>query len=51
MLKRWMNKDDETPLHDAIKNGRVEVVELLVQHGADANLVGPKWENGFTPLH
>ena len=26
--------DNDTPLHDAISNGRVECVKLLVSHGA-----------------
>ena len=28
---------NNTPLHDAVGNGRIECVRLLVSHGADVN--------------
>ena len=37
-----------TPLIFAIDHGHADVVSVLLEHGADANLPG---ENGFTPLH
>jgi ankyrin repeat protein len=42
--------DDErrTPLHVAAERGRVEVVCLLLEHGAN---VGAEDDNGRTPLH
>ncbi|EDQ84314.1 uncharacterized protein MONBRDRAFT_30380 [Monosiga brevicollis MX1] len=44
-------KDDrhgDTPLHWACRNGDVKVVEMLLQHGADAKA---KDNRGDTPLH
>jgi len=37
-----------TPLHEAVRNGRIEVINLLIQHGADVNAVDAK---GNSPLH
>jgi ankyrin repeat protein len=37
----------ETPLHGAAFTGRMEVVELLIENGADVNA---KDEDGGTPL-
>ena len=37
-----------TPLIFAIEDGRTDVVSILLNHGADANLPGG---NGFSPLH
>lgn len=36
------------PLHSAASGGHAAIVELLLDHGADANAVQ---EGGFTPLH
>ena len=36
------------PIDIATMNGNVEVVKVLVQHGADLSLKG---QNGQTPLH
>ena len=40
--------DESTPLNLASRNGHVEVVRLLVEHGADATTQD---ELGWTPLH
>ncbi|XP_014208293.1 ankyrin-3-like [Copidosoma floridanum] len=37
-----------TPLHFAVKYGSKNVIEVLVQHGADVTLEDPQ---GYTPLH
>lgn len=37
-----------TPLHEACLNGHAEIVELLLQEGADADAMGG---DGDTPLH
>ncbi len=42
------NKYNCTPLHNAAFSDKIEVVKLLVQNGADANV---KQSNGHTPLH
>ncbi|GAO15142.1 hypothetical protein UVI_02029600 [Ustilaginoidea virens] len=36
------NRAGKTALFEAISNGRVDIVESLVAHGADPNLPGPK---------
>ncbi|ANB59930.1 ankyrin repeat domain-containing protein [Anoxybacteroides amylolyticum] len=41
------DKDGNTPLHYAIDSGDIELVRLLVQHGADVNATN---EAGTTPL-
>ena len=43
-------KDNEglTVLHHAVKNGKKEIIELLISNGADIN---SKDNNGYTPLH
>ena len=38
----------DTPLHLAAAQGRISIMEALVQHGADINAHG---EDGYTPLH
>lgn len=38
----------DTPLHLAACQGRISIMEALVQHGADINARG---EHGYTPLH
>ena len=38
----------ETPLIEAARNGRVEVVKFLIENGADINLQGEAW---YAPLH
>ena len=43
-----------TPLHDAASNGHVEVMEILLEHGANINdrgEIGSKQSEGVTPLH
>jgi WD40 repeat protein len=42
----WMG---QTPLHVAAAQGRLALVHLLIQHGADVNAQAS--HNGFTPLH
>ena len=37
-----------TPLHVAASHGRIEVVKILLNNGADMNA---KTEDGHTPLH
>ena len=39
----------ETPLHYASYNGHLNIVELLVSHGADVNITD--YNDGNTPLH
>ncbi|XP_054710172.1 LOW QUALITY PROTEIN: putative ankyrin repeat protein RF_1087 [Uloborus diversus] len=39
---------NETPLHYAVWKGYVEIVNILLQNGANPNLTG---KNGCTPLH
>ena len=38
-----------TPLHRAASDGYLEVVELLLEHGANSNIQENKY--GWTPLH
>ncbi|MCA9073205.1 MAG: ankyrin repeat domain-containing protein, partial [Planctomycetaceae bacterium] len=47
----WVNRRDEdqrTPLHVAARFKHVEVVNWLLENGADVNAIA---YNGFTPLH
>ncbi|XP_020299365.1 ankyrin-1-like [Pseudomyrmex gracilis] len=39
-------RDGTTPLHDAIENKKIEIAELLLNHGANVNASN----NGYTPL-
>ena len=41
------SRDGSTPLHQAVRNGHTEIVELLIANGADVN---SKDEDGQTPL-
>ncbi|CAB0039173.1 unnamed protein product [Trichogramma brassicae] len=43
-----LDKMGKTPLHVAIKNGKIKLVEILMRRGANPNLAD---KNGFTPLH
>src|SRR5580658_9084156 len=38
-----------TALHDAVWSGHIDLVRLLLDHGADPNI--PHGESGSTPLH
>ncbi|MEM7165527.1 MAG: ankyrin repeat domain-containing protein [Planctomycetota bacterium] len=40
-----------TPLHDAVRNVRVEAVKLLLAHGADPNAVSGQIDYLSSPLH
>ncbi len=40
-----------TPLHDAVRNVRVEAVKLLLAHGADPNAVSGEIDFKTSPLH
>ena len=40
-----------TPLHDAVRNVRVEAVKLLLAHGADPNAVSGEIDYRSSPLH
>ena len=40
-----------TPLHEACNYGNVEIVKLLMEHGAAVNDRGGKHCEGITPLH
>ena len=39
---------DHTPLHEAAKHGSTDVIRVLIERGADINVLA---ENGDTPLH
>jgi ankyrin repeat protein len=43
------NRAGTTPLHDAALGGHREIVELLLDHGADINIKDQ--ESGATPLY
>jgi hypothetical protein len=46
-----INKENEkynTPLHCACKSGHLEIVKLLIEHGAFIDMIGGK---GLTPFH
>ena len=48
---KWIGACDKsqcTPLHHAARYGHVDVVQWLLEHGADVNAIA---YNGFTPLH
>jgi len=47
-MKRTENRDNITPLHQAVYNGHVDTAQLLVEHGCDVN-----WQagNGYSALH
>ncbi len=40
-----------TPLHDAVRNIRVDTVKLLLEHGADPNAISGDVDHRSTPLH
>ncbi|MBK8980234.1 MAG: ankyrin repeat domain-containing protein [Planctomycetes bacterium] len=40
-----------TPLHDAVRNVRLDVVELLLAHGADPNAISGEIDYRSAPLH
>ena len=41
-----IDKENNTPLHEAARKGRLNVVQVLLKHGADATVKG---YNGETP--
>ena len=43
-----INNAEQTPLHVAVKEGNVDMVQLLLRYGADPNFLDA---NGNTPLH
>ena len=43
------NGDAGTPLHPAVRNERAELITLLIDRGADVNIVAD--DDGETPLH
>jgi ankyrin repeat protein len=43
------DKNGQTPLHVASKNGKEAIVSLLLEHGADVNAEHDN--DGLTPLH
>ena len=50
------NKDGWTALHIAASKNRLEIVELLIENGAEVDSKGDPstvfiWQGGFTPLH
>ena len=42
------NSDGETPLHQALQRGQIDVACTLIEHGAD---VTAQNNGGWTPLH
>ncbi len=44
------NSDNETPLQVAVDNEYLEYATLLVDHGADLNIM-PRGSDGYLPLH
>ncbi|CAB0042895.1 unnamed protein product [Trichogramma brassicae] len=42
------DNEGQTPLHKAIFNGNINLVEILMRRGANPNLAD---DNGYTPLH
>ncbi len=50
-LVQQMDKDLSTPLHWAAWKGHAEIIELLVDHGADVHAHNQNEHWGTTPLH
>jgi ankyrin repeat protein len=46
-LVKQTNQWDQTPLHDAVRNGKEELVKLYIEKGADVNAVE---KSGYSPL-
>jgi ankyrin repeat protein len=44
----FVDSDGQTPLHQSCMDGNLEVVKLLVRHGADVRLAN---RDGWSPLH
>ncbi|CAB0029330.1 unnamed protein product [Trichogramma brassicae] len=42
------DNEGQTPLHEAMFNGNINLVEILMRRGANPNLAD---DNGYTPLH
>lgn len=44
------NQDDKPIIFAATENGRIEILKILLEHGADPSQTNPSFMN-YTPLH
>ena len=44
----FLTKDGQTPLHECIISGNIEIMQLLVKHGASQHIQN---SNGWFPIH
>jgi len=42
-----VNKEGQTPLHLAVKSGKIEIIELLMDNGADKSIKDNKGKKPF----